>query len=72
MLPNTVCKQLKWNLLNTTEHNFNAILKLIRDFSQAIELNESFILYLVLRFPHLTLFLSHSLARTRATHPHMH
>lgn len=30
-------------------HNFNAILKLIWKFTQAIELNESFIVYLVLR-----------------------
>lgn len=31
-------------------HNFNVILKLIWKFTQAIELNESFIVYLVLRF----------------------
>lgn len=38
-------------------HNFNAILKLIWKFTQAIELNESFIVYLVLRFVCLCAYL---------------
>lgn len=39
-------------------HNFNAILKLIWKFTQAIELNESFIVYLVLRFTCVFFFIS--------------